>query len=145
MWIVDGYLDADDDPSFARHADACNLFGHSYKQWYPGLARHGVNPELTIWFPKLYSNEDWSNEISADGDTIYERRVLDNASFIHEYLNRPDIFKRLVFAAERKPNGSVAYHFKGLYEVDPKESLKTSTITYRRKEKRVNTYARMDT
>src|SRR6185436_271440 len=99
MWIADGYLDADEDPSFVRHADACNLFGHSYKQWYRGLARHGVKRELTIWFPKLYPNPDWSTEISGDGNTIYERRILNNTSFIREALKSPDRFKRLVFAA----------------------------------------------
>ncbi len=56
MWIATGYLDADEDIAYERHADACNCFGHSYKQWYRALARHPVIPEFTIWFPKLFEN-----------------------------------------------------------------------------------------
>lgn len=75
MWIATGYVDADEDVSFDRHADACNCFGHSYKQWYRGLARHAVKPELTIWFPKFFDNSQWRNTISADEDTIYEHKL----------------------------------------------------------------------
>lgn len=138
--IERGYMDADEDVAFYRQADACNCFGHSYTGLQRALVRHAVETELTIWFPKLYDNADWHNVISDDEETIYERRKHDNDEFILSYLNRPDRFKRLVFARVRGPLGDVMYRFKGLYEVDVETSRLTSTITYRRKAKHVRTY-----
>ena len=138
--IERGYMDADEDVAFYRQADACNCFGHSYRGLQRALVRHAVETELTIWFPKLYDNADWHNVISDDEESIYERRQRDNDEFILSYLKRTDRFKRLVFARVRGPLGDVMYRFKGLYEVDVETSRLTSTITYRRKAKRVRTY-----
>lgn len=138
--IEKGYMDADEDVAFYRQADACNCFGHAYVGLQRALVRHPVEPEQTIWFPKLYDNADWHTTISDDEETIYERRKTDNDEYIRSYQKRPDRFKRLVFARVRGPLGDVMYRFKGLYEVDIEASRLTSTITYRRKAKRVRTY-----
>ena len=50
-----GYIDTKDDVAFRTTAEACNCFGHSYKTWQRGLARHAYCPDLTLWFPKLDS------------------------------------------------------------------------------------------
>lgn len=139
-YIRQGYMDADDDVAFRRQAEACNCFGHNYAQWYRAQARHAFDPTLTIWFPKLYGNKDWHNRISADEETIYERRKWDNAAFIAEHLGRLAEYPRLVFARVRGPLGDVMYRFKGLYEVDVDESRRTMTVTYRRKATQVKTY-----
>jgi very-short-patch-repair endonuclease len=136
-----GYMDADEDVAFYRHADACNCFGHTYKQWYPSVARHAFEQDIAIWFPKLYDNADWHNVISDDEETIYERSKRDNNTFINTFLKRTDLFKRLVFARVRGPLGDIMYRFKGLYEVDVETSRRTSTMTHRRKAKRVKTYS----
>jgi hypothetical protein len=139
FYIEKGYLDADENVFFLRHADACNCFGHSYKQFYKALARHAVEPELTIWFPKLLENGEWHNSISNDGETIFERRKYQNEDFIKESLSLPENFKRLVFTKVRTTTGEV-YRFQGLYEIDAETSLRTLTITHRRKAKQVKTY-----
>jgi hypothetical protein len=145
MYVETGYMDADDEVAFRTHADACNFFGHSYKQWFRAMAKHPVDSELTIWFPKLYDNPAWQNSISDDQETICERSKHNNAEhfngFIARYREGKDIFKRLVFAHERDSSGATMYRFKGLYVIDAEASIRTGTVTYRRKAKRVKTYA----
>jgi hypothetical protein len=62
-------------------------------------------------------------------------------SYIKDALTRPDDFKRLVFVGVLDPSGRPMYCFKGLYEVDVETSRNTLAMTYRRKKKRVTTYA----
>ncbi|HKG12735.1 MAG TPA: hypothetical protein VKB12_05330 [Pyrinomonadaceae bacterium] len=145
MYVETGYMDVDDDVAFRTHAKVCNCFGHSYKQFYPGMARHPVETGLWIWFPKLYDNPEWQNSISEDEEIFYERSKNNNAEhfdgFLKAYRAEKDIFKRLVFAHERDSSGKLMYRFKGLYVIDAEESVRTGTVTYRRKAKRVKTYA----
>lgn len=134
MYRVSGYMNAG--AEFSTHAEACNLFGHSYKQWYKAVARHPAEPEVVIWFPRFYENDEWRTWISKDEETIYEQRMKDNSAYVKDCLRRPELFKRLVFPAITHG----LYRFKGLYEIDPKTSLSSSTVTYRRIASRVKTY-----
>ncbi|MDQ3684126.1 MAG: hypothetical protein M3430_00800 [Acidobacteriota bacterium] len=139
--IERGYMDADEDVAFYRQADACNCFGRSYKGLQRSIVRHATETGLSIWFPKLYDNPGWENAISDDEETIYERSKHDKDKHLHDILSRTDWFKRLVFARVRGSLGDVMYRFKGLYELDIESSKTTSILTYRRKTKRVRTYA----
>ena len=130
-----GYLDISDDVAFHTSAAVCNHFGHSYKVWRRGLARHPYRPELTLWFPKLYKNDKWDNWISDNGCVIREKRKTDNESFIEESLAHHDKHRRIVFPRLE----DTMYHFKGLYEVDVEESRRARRITYNRIATRVQT------
>jgi hypothetical protein len=145
MYVETGYLDANDGVAFRTHAEACNCFGHSYKQWYKAMARHPADSELTIWFPKLYDNPDWDNFFSDEEETLREVSKRDNAEhfegFLKAFREGKDIFKRIVFAHQRDSSGAAMYHFKGLYVIDAETSVHDRTVTYRRKTKRVKTYA----
>ena len=145
MYVETGHIDVDDGVAVRTHAKACNLFGHSYKQYYPAMAKHPVDPELTIWFPKLYPNPEWQNSLSEDGETLREVSKRNNAehfnSFLKAYREGKDIFKRIVFAHERDSAGAVMYRFKGLYVIDGEASIRTGVVTCRRQAKRVRTYA----
>lgn len=145
MYVKTGYMDADSDVAFHTHAEACNCFGYSYKQWYKAMARHPVESELTIWFPKLYDNPDWDNSFSEGEETLREVSKRNNAEhfagFLKAYREEKDIFKRIVFAHERDSSGAFMYRFKGLYVIDAEASIRARTITYRRAAKRVTTYA----
>lgn len=102
-----------------------------------GSGSSPAEPELVIWFPRFYENDEWQTWLSDDEETIYERRIVDNDDYVEWCLNRPEAFKRLVFAGV----GSGKYRFEGLYEINPTLSQSTSTITYQRKARRVKTYA----
>jgi hypothetical protein len=141
MYIETGYIDADSAVEFQRHSDACNQFGHNYKQWYRAVAQHPVETDLIIWFPRMFDNPNWENTVSDNEETIIERKKQDNDVYVQECLSRPEWFKRLVFAAELNPRRKVIYRFKGLYAIDTETSKKNSMITFRRQSKRVKTYA----
>ncbi len=135
-----GYIDISDDKAFRTMAEVCNHFGHSYKAWRQGLAPHPYCPELTLWFPKLFENDEWRNWISGDERVIYEQNKTDNESFIEESLAQHDNHRRIVFPRIKGPLGDMMYRFKGLYEVDVEASRRTETITYNRTATRVQTY-----
>jgi hypothetical protein len=137
VFIETGYFEVGEE--FDTHAQVSNLFGHSYKQWYKGLARHAAEPALTIWFPRFFRNDEWDNVLSDDEETIYERKITGNDEYVRECLNEPENFTRLVFAAMRNQR-KVKYRFHGLYEIDLQTSLRDSLVTYRREAKRVKTY-----
>ena len=140
-YIKQGWINVEQDVSFRTHADACRCFGHSYTRYQRALARHPHEPDITIWFPKLYENEDWDNWISADDSIIWERRKSDNEAFIEQSLSKTGAHNRLVFAHVRSPLGDVMYRFIGRYEIDVEESRSKSTITYRRKAAQARTYS----
>ena len=144
MYSETGYIDVDDGVAVRTHAIACNLFGHSYVQYYPAMAKHPVDPELNIWFPKLYDNPEWQNSLSDDGETLREVSKRNNAEHFEGFLKRyragEEIFKRIVFAHERDSSGVAMYRFKGLFVIDAEASIRSGIVTYRRKAKRVKTY-----
>ena len=135
-----GYIDTSEDIAFGTMADACNCFGHSYSGLQRATARHAYCPDLTLWFPKLYKNDEWDNSISKNECMIYERNKADNESFIEQSLGQHHKHRRIVFARVRGPLGDIMYRFKGLYEVDVEASRRTGTITYNRTATRVQTY-----
>lgn len=138
--IEKGYIDADDDVVFYRHSDACNCFGHNYKQFMRALARHPIDSGRTIWFPRFYSNDIWENRFADNEDTVYERKKQNNESYVEDCLREPGAFNRLLFAKVEEASGEKVYRFKGRYEIDVETSRQTKIITYRRKDKRANTY-----
>ena len=138
MYKATGYMNAG--AEFDTHAEVCNWFGHSFKIFRRAVAKHSAEPELVIWFPRLYENDEWETWSSDDDEIIYERKKEGNAEYVQSCLRRRELFKRLVFPAIRPGR----YVFKGLYEIDSKNSLAESTITYRRTATRVKTYSRVN-
>ena len=140
-YIENGYIDADDDVSFKRIYEACNIFGHNYKGFQRGGAKHPHRNDVIIWFPKLNTNGDWINTISNDEEYIFERPA--DANLVQEHMNHhisSDIHKRIVFAYEEDNNGQFMYRFKGEYEIDVQQSYKQKCLVWKRIAKRVKTY-----
>jgi hypothetical protein len=124
VYIERGYIDVNDEVAFQRIYEACNCFGHSYRGFQRGGAYHPYRSDVTLWFPKMYSNGKWKNSISNDENTIFERPA--NSSKIEEHMNfhiARDL-KRIVFAYEKDRQGKWMYHFKGEYEIDKKNHFK---------------------
>ncbi|MBP1947125.1 hypothetical protein [Virgibacillus litoralis] len=141
VYIEKGYIDSNEDVAFKRIYEACNLFGHRYKGYQRGGTYHPYRDDVTIWFPKLYTNNSWINTISTDENTIFERPS--NSREVEEHMNLhidSNIHKRIIFAHEKDIHGSLMYRFKGEYEIDVQQSYKEKCLVWTRIAERVNTF-----
>ncbi|MBW6100161.1 hypothetical protein KZ774_08700 [Escherichia coli] len=76
------------------------------KQWV-------YQEKCMVWFPKLYGNSDWGNELTDDGNKIIERNIKDDEG----YTERWD--KRIVMAHSRDELNRTLYRFLGVFEAIP--------------------------
>ena len=141
-YVDKGYIDLDDKVAFKQIVDACNCFGCNYHGYQRAMARHPVEKDKALWFPKLYENENWQNNITDNGKVIVEKRKANNSEFIKTYLSNPERFtrRRIVFARVKDSLGNVMYRFKGLFKVNEKKSQNEQAIIYERIKTRVKTY-----
>lgn len=68
QYIDRGSIRVDETARFRTHVEVARLFGKNYKGHQS--ATISLNDDWIIWFPKLYKNTDWDNQISTDGRTI---------------------------------------------------------------------------
>lgn len=140
--IIDkGFIDLTDNVAFRTIKDGCNCFGHSYKGYQKAEAIHPYELDISIWFPKLYSNEEWDNSISNNENLIIERCKDDNKRYEHvgNCLNSKRT-KRIVFVGVKNELGDLMYGFKGLYELDKNKSNPDDGLFWNRIATRVKTY-----
>jgi very-short-patch-repair endonuclease len=141
-YINKGYIALEDNVAFRRCYEVCNCFGLNYQGWQRGEAIHPIEKDTTIWMPKLFPNGDWDNSISYNEDVIFETAAPTN----EKYYNKQIIIesykrkKRIVFAKVRGPLGDIMYRFKGLFELDEKETVKTNCAVWRKISDTVKTY-----
>ncbi len=142
-YIQRGYIDIADDVAFKTIKDACNCFGHNYTGYQRAGASH-PNIDTTLWFPKLFENGEWDNQISRDEETITERNINDDKAKSHVLSHIEDKekykHKRIVFAKVKGNLGDILYRFRGLYELDTKNSTEKTGLIWHRTATRVNTY-----
>ena len=125
--------------------EVSELFNKGYK---PGLqicffeAVKGSN--TWIWCPKLKlegvnTRVPFNNEISLDGNTIYESAEKDNEAFVIEVLNSWGTQQqRFVFPYYKTELGEMAYIFKGVYQLDEEETKRINKRVWRRKSKELD-------
>lgn len=141
-YINKGYISVEDNVAFMRGYEACNCFGLNYKGWQRGEANHPIEKDTSIWMPKLYPNGEWDNTMSFKEDTIFEKAALTNEKHYNKQFNIETIKrkKRIVFSKVRGPLGDIMYRFKGLFELDEKESVKKNCVVWRKINDTVRTY-----
>lgn len=139
-YIDRGSISVDNNVAFRTIADACNCFGHDYNGYQKAFAKHAVEEKM-LWFPKLYENEEWENEISLDEIEIYEKNKTDHNAYFEQAKNIPDNLKeRITFARVKSNLGDVMYRFKGVYKFDVPASELAGKVIYKRTSTKVNTY-----
>lgn len=139
-YIDRGSISVDDNVAFRTIADACNCFGHDYKGYQKAFAKHAIEEKM-LWFPKLYANEDWENEISLDEIEIYEKNKTDHNAYFEQAKNIADNLKeRITFARVKSNLGDVMYRFKGVYKFDVPASEYAGKIIYKKTSDKVKTY-----
>lgn len=140
-YIKKGYIDIKDNVAFDRIVDGINCFGITYNGFQRGGINHPIEDDVHIWFPKLYPNNLWINNISADENTIYEKSAIDNKvdKHINQVINECR-HKRIVFDRVIDSLGDIKYRFKGLYELNIDRTLKERQVIWERKKTKVSTY-----
>lgn len=142
-YIKRGYIDTKDNVAFKTIREACNCFGHNYKGFQRAGASH-PDPDIMLWFPKLFPNGKWNNQISKDENVITERHEDDDDARLHVSMhldtsnNRKH--QRIVFAKVRGNLGDVLYRFRGHYKLDTEKSNEEQGLIWRRVSTRVATY-----
>lgn len=116
--IERGYIDADENVAFANHRDALKCFGYSkghyQRGWWPV-----PNRNEGVWFPKFYSNEEWDNGRTPDGQYIYQTARAEKDALVEAQRTVPN---RIVFAHDQDALGYTLYRFLGVYAYDPSQS-----------------------
>lgn len=114
-----GYVDLKDDVAFRTSVEVCNLFGHNYAGFQRSSASVPGYPNHKLWFPKLYPNGEWFNELSQDGKEILEYNIesMEKRAEVIEKNLQQDI-TMVVFARVRNEVGQTMYRFRGVFVQD---------------------------
>lgn len=142
-YIDKGYIDVADNVAFRTIKDACNCFGHNYLGYQRAGAPH-PDKDTMLWFPKLYPNGEWNNQIYDDEETIIERNEDDEKArehvISHIEQTKGEKHKRIVFARVKGNMGDILYRFRGLYKLNLQESSEEKGLVWNRTVTRVKTY-----
>lgn len=137
-----GYIDIKDNVAFHNISDACNCFGHNYIGYQRGGAKHKIDKDILIWFPKLYENDEWDNSISSDESKITEKHKSNKyIEHVKDFIKNKDKYpsKRIVFARVKDTLGNVLYRFRGVYKFDSINSSLDAGRIWNRIDTRVDT------
>jgi hypothetical protein len=117
--IAAGRLTVGDKIPFKTHVEVAQLFGRDFAGHQQ--ATIGLGDRVDVWFPKLYSNNDWENSLSNDGQLLTMRQVLGGkySSVMAEPTARGDL---ITFGHIRATRGSPHYEFVGVFRRDPSAS-----------------------
>ncbi len=140
-YIERGYIDLKDDVAFRKMSDTASCFGKKYIGLQQSYISHPTEPKKKLWFPKLYKNNEWNNQISNDESTIIStselpEKVRENVDKIVAEKNESVI----VFPRVKSPLGDLMFRFKGEYKLDLEASNYKDGLIYRRIATRVKTY-----
>lgn len=133
-----GGIDTKTGATFRYIKDVKQLWG--YQGWHrQGSGAWNVPEEdgvekCCVWFPKLYKNEHWDNQLSADGKTITERQIKEKYTRITDIDGSESKFphRRYCFAHSRNELGATMYRFVGVFLLDVAKSNEAKYSVYQR-------------
>ena len=101
---------------FKTHVEVARIFGKNYKGHQ--TARFRIDDATSVWFPKLYSNGDWDNQLSVDGHVLTMRHQPGGK--FQDVLTSPPLREYVITFAHVKPStGPMYYRFIGVFEALP--------------------------
>lgn len=113
--ITKGTLSINDEISFRTHVDVARLFGKNYKGHQQAVIQ--LDQDTHVWFPKLFRNADWLNELSRD-DTEITMRPTEGSPYrsVMENTSRDYV---ITFGMRSRNDG---YAFLGVFRFNPQRS-----------------------
>jgi very-short-patch-repair endonuclease len=141
-YIEKGKISIDDDVAFTHSYLAANCFGHNYRGYQRGGTIHPKEQNKSIWFPKLYKNAQWNNQIMDNDSKIVE--ICENHEESKKHIDatlKGNVEHRIVFARVKSPLGEVMYRFKGEFKLNREESNYENGVVWNRSAIEVKTYS----
>ncbi|MEU2200575.1 HNH endonuclease [Isoptericola sp. NPDC019482] len=118
-------LSTRDDARYKTHVDIARLFGKDYKGHQASTFR--IDDATRVWFPKLYPNSDWDNQLSPDGQVLTMRHQPGGR--FENVLTSPPLREYVITFAHVKPDtGPKYYRFIGVFEALPHLSDTTKWV-----------------
>lgn len=124
------YLSVTFNDCLPTQADVTRLFGANHQQWMKGsfpYRKPFAVVDKMVWFPKLYQHSVWTNELSTDGQTIFERLTTRATIALTEDL----AITRITFGHYKDPLGKTTYLYVGEFSYDREASTDRERV-YRR-------------
>jgi very-short-patch-repair endonuclease len=131
-WLRKRKLSVSDDARFKKHIDVAKIFGKNMDGHQKALIK--LPDGGFVWFPKIYDNDQWENDLLMNGKKIVQKRVPDSKPVSKESkpAKKSQVSigdKMYVFAHHRDEFGDIYYAFKGVFEL--KERARGETVYLR--------------
>jgi len=109
---------------FRKQAEALRLFGYTGGNYQRGVWHLKNESNSFVWFPRLYRQDNWNNELSADGQKIFERPTSEKTREYYETSSQRSLeaSNRIVFARAKDVLGNVLYRYVGTFKFNKAES-----------------------
>ena len=127
-----GYVSARESVIFRTQIEVLQCFGFRGKAWMKGTWTIPDGTGDFIWFPKLYRDGNWHNELVEDGRKIYER-ALTNAGVlsierqVHE-AHRDPFRTAIVFGRHRESKRRTSLRYIGSFRVNLEASTPEALV-----------------
>jgi hypothetical protein len=123
-----GYMDVNDNIMFRTQVEAMKCFGFEGRGWQKGAWTIPDGSEDWLWFPRLYEHFIWKNELTPDGQRIFQRAlseegVLSISKQMQDAGKNPDR-NVIVLAKARDPLGLNLLRYVGTFRVNFSESTR---------------------
>ena len=112
--IKQGWISVGDDIPFDYHIEVLRLFGRELGAHMQATYR--LDDDWRIWFPKLYGNHDFKNELSTDGNTFEMNQLLTSQLVSQKIFPEDEPGQRIIFAHNVDPKSNKKYYkFVGVF------------------------------
>ena len=127
-FIKKGVIKVSDNAKFRTVEIIGNLFNMKKISFYQKI--HGyvhIKDDIYYWCPTLKiigdecDNNAWENEISEDGNIIYENQKNKNENYLNSVVDENPT--RYIFTKFKDETGVMIYKFKGVFTLDIEETL----------------------
>lgn len=121
-YINKGNINIKDNAKFKTIDSIGELFNIKVSFYQRIHSFFNIKNNIYVWYPNLKLMGDeckdiaCDNEISDDGQYIFESRKQDNDRFVEEVINKNQI--RYVFTKYKDETGEKMYKFKGVFSLD---------------------------
>lgn len=120
-----GHIDIAHNVVLKTHREALKCFGYQGGEFQrSSWVLPKPNRDSFVWFPKLYENDEWQNDLKDHEKNIVVKRkghVSATKSAVDEDLSKPDR-NAIVFCHGTDALGATLYRYKGVFRIDRKKS-----------------------